>query len=111
MRIDKLSTKFQQALADAQSVALGLDNGFIEPQHVLLALIDQDDGGTKSLLARASVRVPGLAQALHKSIENLPKVSSNSSTRGPYSGGGATHRRSAHYCWPCASPCSCLATT
>src|SRR5579862_6948661 len=50
MRMDKLTTKFQQALADAQSMALGLDNGFIEPQHVLLALIDQDDGSTKSLL-------------------------------------------------------------
>jgi len=40
MRMDKLTTKFQQALADAQSMALGLDHGFIEPQHVLLALVD-----------------------------------------------------------------------
>src|SRR5205814_598842 len=74
MRIDKLTTKFQQALADAQSIALGLDNGFIEPQHVLLALIDQQDGGTRSLLARAGVNVAGLSQALQKSIERLPKV-------------------------------------
>ena len=74
MRIDKLTTKFQQALADAQSTALGLDHGFIEPQHVLLALIDQDDGGTKSLLGRASVRVPALAQALHQSLERMPRV-------------------------------------
>jgi ATP-dependent Clp protease ATP-binding subunit ClpB len=74
MRMDKLTTKFQQALADAQSMALGLDHGFIEPQHVLLALIDQDDGGTKSLLAKAGVRVPALANSLQKALENLPKV-------------------------------------
>src|SRR5690349_14613959 len=74
MRMDKLTTKFQQALADAQSMALGLDHGFIEPQHVLLALIDQDDGSTKSLLARAGVRVPALSQALQKALERMPKV-------------------------------------
>jgi len=72
--MDKLTTKFQQALADAQSMALGLDHGFIEPQHVLLALIDQDDGSTKSLLSKAGVRVPALANALQKSLENMPKV-------------------------------------
>ena len=85
MRIDRLTTKFQQALADAQSVALGLDNGFIEPQHVLLALIDQQDGGTRSLLARASVRVPALSQALQKSIEGLPKVESDDGRGGEIS--------------------------
>ena len=53
MRIDKFTTKFQQALADAQSLANGNDQQFIEPQHLLLALINQDDGGTTSLLARA----------------------------------------------------------
>ena len=60
MRFDKLTTKFQQAFADAQSLALGNDNGFIEPQHLLAALLDQDDGGTASLLARAGVAVPRL---------------------------------------------------
>ena len=55
MRFDKLTTKFQQALADAQSLALGNDNGFIEPQHLLAALLAQEDGGTASLLARAGV--------------------------------------------------------
>ena len=60
MRFDKLTTKFQQALADAQSLALGNDNGFIEPQHLLAALLDQEDGGTASLLARAGVNVPRL---------------------------------------------------
>ncbi len=55
-----MTTKFQQALADAQSLALGHDNGFIEPQHLLQALLDQEDGGTASLLQRAGVNVPAL---------------------------------------------------
>src|SRR5450755_1407779 len=74
MRIDKLTTKFQQALADAQSLALGNDSGFVEPQHLLSALLDQEDGGTASLLARAGVNVPALKAALAKSIARLPKV-------------------------------------
>ena len=74
MRTDKLTTKFQQALSDAQSMALGNDNGFIEPQHLLLALINQDDGGTASLLARAGIAVPRLKTALEKAIKHLPKV-------------------------------------
>ena len=53
MRFDKLTTKFQQALQDAQSVALGNDQQFIEPLHLLQALLEQDDGGTVSLLQRA----------------------------------------------------------
>ncbi len=74
MRFDKLTTKFQQAFADAQSLALGNDNGFIEPQHLLAALLAQQDGGTTSLLARAGVAVPRLQAALKTSIANLPKV-------------------------------------
>ncbi len=74
MRIDKLTTKFQQALADAQSLALADDNGFIEPQHLLLALLNQDDGGTASLLQRAGVNVQPLKKALEDSIKRLPKV-------------------------------------
>src|SRR5689334_15530284 len=74
MRLDKLTTKFQQALADAQSLALGNDNGFIEPQHLLSALLAQDDGGTSSLLSRAGVNVPPLKSALTKAIGRLPKV-------------------------------------
>ena len=53
MRFDKLTTKFQQALADAQSLALGNDNGFIEPQHMLAALLAQEDGGTASIVGIA----------------------------------------------------------
>src|SRR5215468_3126071 len=74
MRLDKLTTKFQQALADAQSMALGNDGGFVEPQHLLGALLAQEDGGTASLLARAGVNVPALKTALTKAIARLPKV-------------------------------------
>ena len=74
MRIDKFTTKFQQALADAQSLAVGGDQQFIEPQHLLLALLNQDDGGTTSLLARAGANASGLKLQLAKAIERLPKV-------------------------------------
>jgi ATP-dependent Clp protease ATP-binding subunit ClpB len=74
MRFDKLTTKFQQAFADAQSLALGNDCGFIEPQHLLAALLAQEDGGTTSLLARAGVAVPKLQAALKASIGRLPRV-------------------------------------
>ena len=74
MRFEKLTTKFQQALAEAQSKALANDNGFIEPPHLLSAMLEQEDGGTASLLARAGVAVPKLRQALAKTIERLPKV-------------------------------------
>ncbi|HEY4375285.1 MAG TPA: ATP-dependent chaperone ClpB [Burkholderiales bacterium] len=74
MRMDKLTTKFQQALADAQSIANGRDQQFIEPQHVLLAMLNQDDGATASLLGRAGAQVPRLKQDLTRAIEHLPKV-------------------------------------
>jgi ATP-dependent Clp protease ATP-binding subunit ClpA len=53
MRQDKLTTKLQEALADAQSLAVGNDNQYIEPVHLLAALLGQDDGGARSLLQRA----------------------------------------------------------
>jgi ATP-dependent Clp protease ATP-binding subunit ClpB len=74
MRFDKFTTKFQQALSDAQSMAVGRDNPYIEPQHLLAALIDQQDGGTSSLLAKAGVNLQPLREALRASIERLPKV-------------------------------------
>jgi ATP-dependent Clp protease ATP-binding subunit ClpB len=74
MRFDKFTTKFQQAFADAQSVAVGNDNPYIEPQHLLYALLNQQDGGTASLLARAGVNVQGLRGALKNAIDRLPKV-------------------------------------
>jgi len=74
MRFDKFTTKFQQALSDAQSLAVGHDNQMIEPQHLLLALLNQEDGGTASLLARAGVNVPPLRRALEQAVDRLPKV-------------------------------------
>ena len=74
MRTDKLTTTFQQALSDAQSLAVGADQQFIEPQHVLLALANQDDGAAASLLARAGAQVPRLKTELKNAIERLPKV-------------------------------------
>jgi ATP-dependent Clp protease ATP-binding subunit ClpB len=74
MRFDKFTTKFQQAVSDAQSLAVGNDQQFIEPQHLLLALLNQDDGSTSSLLARAGVNVGGLKTALTKAMGRLPKV-------------------------------------
>ncbi len=74
MRIDKFTSKFQQAFSDAQSAAVGHDHAYIEPQHLLQALIQQDDGGVASLLARAGSNVAALRGALTQSIERLPKV-------------------------------------
>jgi len=74
MRIDKLTTKFQQALADAQSLALASDNGFIEAQHLLAALLAQEDGGTASLLQRAGANAAPLRKAVDEAIARLPKV-------------------------------------
>jgi ATP-dependent Clp protease ATP-binding subunit ClpB len=74
MRLDKLTTRFQQALSDAQSLAVGNDQQFIEPQHLLLALLNQEDGSTASLLQRAGANVGGLKAALGKALERLPKV-------------------------------------
>ena len=74
MRIDKLTTKLQEALADAQSQAVGNDNQYIEPLHLLAAMLNQDDGSTRSLLQRAGVNVPGLEIAVHGALGNLPKV-------------------------------------
>ena len=74
MRIDKLTTKFQEALADAQSLALGNDHAYIEPVHVLAAMLRQQDG-PGALLQRAGVQVPALAQAAEAAVKRLPQVS------------------------------------
>ncbi|MGB7816095.1 MAG: Clp protease N-terminal domain-containing protein, partial [Methylotenera sp.] len=73
MRFDKLTTKFQQAINDAQSIALGADNTAIEPQHLLQALLNQEDGSTASLLARTGVQLNSLKTGLNAAISNLPK--------------------------------------
>ena len=74
MRFDKLTTKFQQALADAQSIAVGNDQQFIDPLHLTKAMIAQDDGGTVSLLQRAGVNIGSLAKAIDEAIARLPRV-------------------------------------
>ena len=74
MRFDKFTTKFQQALADAQSLAVGGDSQFIEPQHLLLALLNDADSGAGSLLARAGGNVNALKNALSDAVSRLPKV-------------------------------------
>ena len=73
MRLDKLTTKFQEALGDAQSIALGKDHAYIEPAHVLLAMLRQEDG-PRSLLQRAGVNVQGLAAAVEGAVNRLPQV-------------------------------------
>ncbi|MSQ65130.1 MAG: ATP-dependent chaperone ClpB [Limnohabitans sp.] len=73
MRLDKLTTKFQEALSDAQTIALGSDHAFIEPCHLLAAMLKQDDG-PRSLLMRAGVNINGLFKDCEEAIKNLPQV-------------------------------------
>ena len=75
MRMDKLTSRFQQAIADAQSLAVGRDHNFIEPVHLFVALLDQNGGSTRPLLAQAGVNVPLLRERLGEALEKLPKVS------------------------------------
>lgn len=74
MRFDKLTTKFQQALADAQSIATRNDNPYIEPVHVLSALLADAESGSASLLARSGVSVNRVLPALEKAIKDIPQV-------------------------------------
>ena len=74
MRFEKFTTKLQEALAEAQSAALGRDHQYIEPQHLLAALLDQEDGGIAGLVAKAGGNPQALKKALAQSIEKLPKV-------------------------------------
>ena len=73
MRTDKFTTKFQEALADAQSLAIGSDHAYIEPAHLLVALIKQADG-PRALLERAGANVPGLLAAAEAAVKRLPQV-------------------------------------
>ena len=74
MRMEKLTSKFQQALAEAQSLAVGRDHQFIEPVHLMAALLDQDGGTTRSLLAKSDVNVNALRSKLSQAIDRLPTV-------------------------------------
>jgi ATP-dependent Clp protease ATP-binding subunit ClpB len=73
MRTDKLTTKFQEALSDAQSLALGKDHAYIEAVHVLSTMLKQEDG-PKAILLRAGVQVPALLQSVDAAIARLPQV-------------------------------------
>jgi ATP-dependent Clp protease ATP-binding subunit ClpB len=74
MRMDKLTSKFQMALADAQSLAVGQDHQFIEPAHVLVALLDQQGGTVRGLLTKSGVNVNLLRSQLGDAVDRLPKV-------------------------------------
>lgn len=74
MRMDKLTSKFQTALADAQSFALGRDNAFIEPEHLLKALLEQQGGSCRPLLSKAHVNLVQLRMSLDQALDKLPKV-------------------------------------
>src|SRR5688500_20113018 len=74
MRIEKLTTKLQEALAEAQSLAVGQDHQYIEPQHLLLALLNQEDGGVAGLISKAGGNAGALRKSVSESIARLPRV-------------------------------------
>lgn len=77
MRFDKLTTKFQSALADAQGLALKNDNAYIEPSHLLSAMLSEDNSTIASILAKVGVNITPVKQELSATIERLPKISGN----------------------------------
>src|SRR3990167_10282691 len=74
MRMDKFTNLFQMALADAQSLALGHDNQVIEPEHVMLAMLQQDGGSTAAILEQSGANRSQLIHELEKTIDHLPQV-------------------------------------
>ncbi|KPJ87221.1 MAG: Clp protease ClpB, partial [Gammaproteobacteria bacterium SG8_11] len=74
MRMDKLTSKFQEVLADAQSLAVGHDHQFIEPIHVMTAMLDQQGGTVRPLLTNAGVNVNTMRSQLGQALEQLPQV-------------------------------------
>ena len=77
MRMDKLTAKFQLALSDAQSAALGRSHAFIEPVHLMMAMLDQDGGSIRHLLTVAGVNVNQLRSAIGEALDRLPRVDGN----------------------------------
>ncbi|TVR99499.1 MAG: type VI secretion system ATPase TssH, partial [Wenzhouxiangellaceae bacterium] len=73
--MDKLTARFQQALQEAQSLAVGMDHAMLEPEHILVALLDQEGGGIRGLLSRAGAQVNALRSALGEKLDSLPRVS------------------------------------
>ncbi|HJY42106.1 MAG TPA: Clp protease N-terminal domain-containing protein, partial [Steroidobacteraceae bacterium] len=78
MRMDKLTSKFQLALADAQSLAVGRDHQYIEPLHVMTSLLDQQGGSVRHLLDKAGTNVNLLRSQLGEALDRLPKVEGSS---------------------------------
>jgi ATP-dependent Clp protease ATP-binding subunit ClpB len=78
MRIDKLTSKFQMALADAQSLAVGQDHPYIEPVHLMLALLDQEGGSVRPLLAKVGANLNRFRNALDTQLDKTPKVANHS---------------------------------
>jgi ATP-dependent Clp protease ATP-binding subunit ClpB len=74
MRMDKFTSLFQMALADAQSLALGRDNQFIEPMHLMLSMLNQEQGSIRPLLNKAGVQIPVLLDKLNGALDRLPVV-------------------------------------
>src|SRR5262252_8621205 len=74
MRMDKLTSRFQQALADAQSLAVGRDHNMLEPAHLMAALLDQQGGSTTPLLAQAGVNVAALRTRIGQALDKLAQV-------------------------------------
>jgi len=74
MRMDKLTSKFQLAVQDAQSIAVGRDHQFIEPAHLMIAMLDQDGSGVRPLLAQSGVNVNGLRTELDKVLDRMATV-------------------------------------
>ena len=74
MRMDKLTTQFQQALADAQSLAVGRDHQFIEPAHVMAALLEQQGGSVVGILTKAGVNLNLLRSQLGDALDRIPSV-------------------------------------
>ncbi|TPE54763.1 ATP-dependent chaperone ClpB [Maribrevibacterium harenarium] len=77
MRIDRLTSKLQVALSDAQSVALGLDHNYIEPLHLMVALLDQQGGSTRPILQQAGIQVAKFREKLNELLERLPRVNNH----------------------------------
>ena len=95
MRMDKLTSRFQQALADAQSLAVGRDHNMLEPAHLMAALLDQQGGSTVPLLAQAGANVPALRTRIGQILDRLPKVAGQGR---PHHARTAHHARLAFFC-------------
>jgi ATP-dependent Clp protease ATP-binding subunit ClpB len=74
MNFEKFTVKFQQALADAQSLAIGRDHNFIETAHVLVALLEQEGGLARSLFQKINININQLRASLNQIVDTLPKV-------------------------------------